>query len=122
MRNMSYLYSSLNYFANYMIGHDIKPQRHLFLISILFIAAFGMRVYHINEPPLDFHPTRQYRSAIIARSYFFERSQSIPNWETKVAIINRDEEGIRTTNHGGPSHLLRTVSLVNISGFPGCCL
>jgi len=66
-----------------------------FIVSILFIAAFGIRIYHIAEPPLDFHPTRQYRSAIIARGYFFRLQQSpLPDWERNVATINRNREGI----------------------------
>jgi len=70
------------------------PRIHLLIVSILLIVAFGMRAYCINEPPLDFHATRQYRSAIIARGYFFEMSQSIPDWEREVAIVNRNAEGV----------------------------
>jgi hypothetical protein len=70
------------------------PRTPFFIIGILFIVALGIRVYHINELPLDFQPTRQYRSAIIAKGYFFETSQRTPDWESKVAIINKDREGI----------------------------
>lgn len=71
-----------------------KPRTRLLTVSILFIAAFGLRVYHINQPPLDFHPIRQYRSAIIAKGYFVETLRSIPDWQREIAIINKDKEGI----------------------------
>lgn len=72
----------------------LKPRTHRLIIIILFVAAFGIRIFHINEPPLKFHPTRQYRSAIIARGYFFETQQSIPDWERNVATTNKDAESI----------------------------
>lgn len=90
-----YMQSKIRFYSaqiEKLLSH--KTSTHLFLISIFFIAAFGMRVYHINEPLLLFQDTRQYRSAIIARGYFFEVSQSIPDWERQVAIINKDKEGI----------------------------
>jgi hypothetical protein len=68
--------------------------RRLIIISFLFIAAFGIRLYHINEPPLDFHATRQYRSLIIARGYYFDTSTSIPEWERQVARFSQQKQGI----------------------------
>lgn len=71
-----------------------RSKTHLITLGILFIVAFGMRVYRIHEPPYDFHPTRQYRSAIVARGYYYETLQSIPDWEKKVAALNKAELGI----------------------------
>jgi hypothetical protein len=71
-----------------------RPRTHLLTMSVLFLAALGLRVYHLSQPPLDFHPIRQYRSAIIARGYFFEASKSVPSWQRDVAIINKEKEGI----------------------------
>jgi len=70
-----------------------KSRTHLFIISVLFIAAFAIRVYPIYKSPRLVGP-RQYRCAIIARDYFFETLQSIPDWERKIASINKDAEGI----------------------------
>lgn len=71
-----------------------KHRTHLLIVSLLFIVAFGFRAYNINQPPLDFHPTRQYRSAIIARGWLFETLQSVPDWQRRVATINKEGESI----------------------------
>lgn len=64
------------------------------IIGFMFVTALGIRVYHISEPPFDFHSTRQYRSAIISRGYYFEAVKSIPEWRRQVASINKEREGI----------------------------
>jgi len=61
----------------------------LFIIFLMFAAAFAVRMYHIKAPPFDFHPTRQYHSALLARWFFFKNSPSIPPWQKKVARLNR---------------------------------
>jgi 4-amino-4-deoxy-L-arabinose transferase-like glycosyltransferase len=71
-----------------------RPIGRLFLLSFLFIAAFGIRLYHLNEPPLDFHPTRQYWSAHIARYYYLEATPLIPESRKEVARINREISGV----------------------------
>ncbi len=68
--------------------------RRLFIISFLFIVALGIRLYHINEPPLEFHATRQYRSLIIARGYYFDSATSIPEREKQVALFSQQKQGI----------------------------
>lgn len=69
-----------------------KPVLRLLIIGFLFITAFGIRLYHINQPPLDFHPIRQYHSANIARGYYFETLESIPEWRKQVAAINKQRQ------------------------------
>lgn len=71
-----------------------SPLLRLLIIGFLFVMAFGIRAYRINEPPLDFSPARQYRSAIITRGYYFETAKSIPEWKRHVARINKQKEGI----------------------------
>ncbi len=66
----------------------------LLIVGFLFVAALGIRLYHIDEPPLDFHATRQYRSLIIARGYYFDNSSSIPEWEKQVAHFSQQKQGI----------------------------
>ena len=68
--------------------------RRLLLVGLLFITAFGVRLYHSNEPPLGFHATRQYRSLIIARGYYFDSSTAIPESKKQVARINKERQGI----------------------------
>jgi len=66
------------------------PALRPLVIVLLFITAFGVRVYHIDEPPLDFHPGRQYQCAIIARSMYLEASKSAPQWRRQIARLNRE--------------------------------
>src|SRR5260221_6804672 len=37
--------------------------------TLIVVAGFLLRLPGLGDPPLDFHPTRQYRAAIIARGY-----------------------------------------------------
>src|SRR4249919_3986536 len=53
------------------------------LIPGIFILAFAIRIYHIDSPPLDFEPERQYHSFILARNYFLQSSDS-PEWRKKL--------------------------------------
>ena len=53
------------------------------LIPAIFILAFAIRIYHIDSPPLDFEPERQYHSFILARNYFLQSSDS-PEWRKKL--------------------------------------
>lgn len=48
------------------------PQRLLTFLVLTFtlIAGIGLRLYDLTEPPLDFYPTRQYRSLILARTFY----------------------------------------------------
>ena len=68
--------------------------RQLLVVAFLFIAALGIRLYHIDKPPLDFHATRQYRSLIIARGYYYERLSIIPEWKKQVASVNKQRQGV----------------------------
>lgn len=51
-----------------------KPE--IALLVILFGLGLGLRLINLTTPPLDFHPTRQLRAAIIARGMYY---QSLPN-------------------------------------------
>ena len=55
------------------------------LLGLLFAGASGIRLYHIGDPPLDFHPTRQYRSALLARAIYFNTSSSVTKQDKMVA-------------------------------------
>lgn len=69
----------------------LLPQRRLariVVIGAIFLAAFAVRAYKLGNPPLNYHPTRQYRSALIARGLYFRTLDSIPEWEKRVAKSN----------------------------------
>jgi len=51
-----------------------------------------VRADRINALPLNFRPTREYRSALIARGYYYRSLDSIPEWERRVAAENLAQE------------------------------
>lgn len=42
------------------------------LVALLLLVGLGLRLYDLTDPPIDFHPTRQLRGAIIARGMYYE--------------------------------------------------
>ena len=48
----------------------------LSLVLSLLILGAVLRFYDLTDPPLDYHPSRQLRGAIIARSIYY---QILPN-------------------------------------------
>jgi len=71
-----------------------KPVLRLLILCLLFVAAFGLRLYLIDQPPVDFAATRQYHSAILARGYYFEALESAPQWKRDIASLNEQRETI----------------------------
>jgi 4-amino-4-deoxy-L-arabinose transferase-like glycosyltransferase len=59
------------------------------VFALLVIAAAVIRLVHLNGSLLSFHPTRQYRSAIIARACYYDARADVPEWARTVAAANR---------------------------------
>lgn len=55
------------------------------MLFLLFALGLGIRLYDLTDPPLDFHPTRQLRSAIIARDLYYRELPSAPEWQRQRA-------------------------------------
>lgn len=62
----------------------------VFLLALLILGT-GLRLYDLTDQPIDFHPTRQLRSAIIARGMYYRdlpsadptlRQQAIAAWNS----------------------------------------
>ena len=72
-------------------------QSKLFLgvvLFILFVLGLGIRLVDLTDPPLDFHPTRQLRSAIIARSLYYRSLPESEDWQREVAISQYSGAGL----------------------------
>ena len=67
-----------------------SPALRLLIIGLLFITAFGIRLYRINEFPRNLHHGRPIHSLLVARGYYFEGSKSIPEWRRESARINKE--------------------------------
>ncbi len=64
-------------------------------LLLLLTLGLGIRLYDLNDLPLDFHPTRQLLSALKARGMYYEtltdvpaeqRSFAIQQWKFRAAI------------------------------------
>jgi len=55
-------------------------------LGVIFILGFGIRLYDLTDPPLDFHATRQLFSAIISRGMYYQIDGSYPLWQQDVAV------------------------------------
>jgi len=47
------------------------------LLVIIFLLGVAIRLYDLKDPPLDFHGVRQLRSAVLARSVYYQIAPGI---------------------------------------------
>ena len=60
-------------------------------LALLFLAGLGLRLLQFTEPPLDYHPTRQLRGALISR--LFTISGSLPRTPVTRAVAIDSAKG-----------------------------
>ncbi|MBN1271438.1 MAG: glycosyltransferase family 39 protein [Candidatus Aminicenantes bacterium] len=70
-----------------------SPVIRTVLFFLIFAAGFFVRFYHIKDPPLDFAPTCQFRSASIARALFYKNNPDIPEWQKEIAFAEKKYHG-----------------------------
>ncbi len=58
-------------------------------LALLLIAALAIRTREIDQPIVRFHPTRHYRSAVLARACYYDHASGIPEWARNVANAAR---------------------------------
>ncbi len=58
----------------------------LVAVILLFALGLGIRLYDLYDAPLDFHPTRQLHSMMIARGMYYENLESAPEWKRELAV------------------------------------
>ena len=63
-------------------------------IFLIFMLGFAIRIYDLTDAPLDFHPTRQLHSAIIARGMYYQRLDSVQDWQKERAFNQWQSEGL----------------------------
>jgi 4-amino-4-deoxy-L-arabinose transferase-like glycosyltransferase len=59
---------------------------HGLLLALLMLGGALFRLSDLTDAPLDFHPTRQIRSAIIARGMYYQNLPGVPEWQREYAI------------------------------------
>ena len=61
-------------------------------LLLLCVLALAVRI-HIAQLPMNFHPTRQYRSTLIARAHYLEGREHVSTEKLEVARENRRRQG-----------------------------
>src|SRR3989304_420079 len=70
------------------------PRRLLPTITLplLLLLALGIRLFDLTDPPLDFHPTRQLRSALSPRGMYCAGLDDAPEGQGEIANRQQDSQ------------------------------
>ena len=74
----------------------LAPKKWLLIVYLLIFYALGaaIRLYDLTDLPLDFHPTRQMRAAVMARGMYYQTQPDAPAWQREMAVAQWQEEGL----------------------------
>ncbi len=64
------------------------------IIILAVMVGLIVRFYDLTDAPLDFHPTRQLHSALIARGMYFQSLDTAPKWQKEMAVSQWKAEGL----------------------------
>lgn len=57
----------------------------ILIVGAILVCGFVTRLYDLTDPPLDYAPTRQLRSAMIARGMYYTSVSDAPAWQVEIA-------------------------------------
>ena len=63
-------------------------------VLVILTVGVAIRLYDLGDAPLDFHPTRQMHSALIARGMYYRTLDDVPQWQQQRAIHQQQAEGL----------------------------
>ena len=74
--------------TKFSFGKFFKDHQYWVWLMLALVFFFGLvgRFYDFDDPPLDFHPTRQLHSMLIARGMFYENYEEAPDWKREMAV------------------------------------
>jgi len=77
-------------------GSFLSSRKWVVWVILVFLFGLGalIRVYDLTDAPLDFHPTRQLHSALIARGMAAQASDMYPAEQAQIAIQQWKLEGL----------------------------
>jgi len=76
------------------------------VLFLVFGLGLGIRLYDLFDAPLDFHPTRQMHSVLIARGMYYQQIESVPAWQQELSLRQW-----KTEPHPEPQFLERLVAV-----------
>jgi hypothetical protein len=59
-------------------------------VAAMMLLALVVRARELDQGIVRFHPTRHYRSAVLARACYYDHAAGIPEWARRVANANRE--------------------------------
>ena len=78
----------------------------ILILAALLLSGLALRFYDLTDQPIDFHPTRQLRGAIIARGMYYEMlpsaDPSLPRASRLFLVFHR---AVRAANTGKAGRL-----------------
>jgi len=73
---------------------DSSPWLVRIAVGLIFLAGLVLRLYDLDDPPMDFQPTRQMHSALIARGMYFAGLETAPDWQRERAVQQQRAQGL----------------------------
>ena len=71
-----------------------SPRGRRILLAVLLAGACLVRIRHLDAPPLYFHATRQFNSALTARDLYLRFTPEAPAWRKDISARNRQRKGV----------------------------
>jgi hypothetical protein len=68
---------------------DRSATAAVLLAATLVLAGGALRAVNLDQPLLNFHPTRQYRAALLARACYYDAAPNVSEAARRVARANR---------------------------------
>ncbi len=62
-------------------------------LLLVFGLGLGVRLFDLQDAPLDFHVTRQLHSALMARGMYLQNQTGSPEWQREIAVRQWKAEG-----------------------------
>lgn len=64
------------------------------VVAALLAAGLALRFYDLDDLPLDFHPTRQLHSMLMARGLYLAQAPNVPDWQRERSGQQARAEGV----------------------------
>jgi Dolichyl-phosphate-mannose-protein mannosyltransferase len=77
---------------NYLGGLSQKPVFLFVTLCLIFGSALGIRLHHLEKSHII--AERQFRSALIARAYYFDATGALPEWRRHLATTSKERGGL----------------------------
>jgi hypothetical protein len=84
--NLKKIISKLIFFKDYQWWVGL-------MLILIFSLGLAARLFDLGDMPLDFHPTRQLHSMLIARGMYYQNLDEVTEWKREMAVGQWKEEG-----------------------------